>query len=119
MITNLPETLSEELKQAARAMQCPRWRVADGVLDLRGPRFKNLPPMDRFNIIVALPDFRDEETMAHLKKLAREAWGNPDLAAVETGPGVWRITLNKAGYSTTAEERSEADALLFALEHAS
>ena len=119
MITDLPETLSEELQQAARAMKCPRWNVANGVLDLRGPRFSNLPPLDRFKIIVALPDFRDEETMAHLKKLARAAWNDPALAAVKQGPGLWRITLNMAGHSTTAEEHSEAEAFLFALEQAS
>lgn len=111
------DSTQEALAQASRALICPKWSIADGVLDIRGARFQNLPKLSNFNVVIALPDFRDSQTLDRLKELARAAHQDPDLTPVKVQPGVWRITVNKGGSKTTVEEPTEVDAYLSALEN--
>ena len=105
-------------KLAIRAMTCSKWRIRNGVLDLRGSRIQNLPPLDGFSVVFCLPDFRDEATLACLLDRVREAWKDPTIE-VRTLPDA------SAAYpfSVTTATRifvsdTEAEALLLALENA-
>jgi hypothetical protein len=113
----LGDVSQETLAQAVRAMRCEKWSISDGVLDIRGTRFKNLPDMAGFNIVIAFPDFRDELTLGRLKELTRAAHQDPELSPTKVLPGVWRITVNNGGSKVTVEEPTEADAYLYALEN--
>ena len=109
---------SIEVRQAIRAMRCGKWAIAEGVLDLRGTRFSHLPDLSKINVVIALPDFRDERTRAHLAELVRAYYGGEFKAPQYVKTGVWRATVNKGGSLSTAEEPTEVDAYLFALEQA-
>ena len=103
----------EKMALVLRAMRCKRWRVMDGMLDLRGGRIV-LPPMPAFSVVIALPDFSDTQTLACLRLLVQEAWNSAAIRAAHDGGGAWRV-VTPSGEFTGA---SEAEAMIAALEQA-
>lgn len=78
-----PNAPTPEAALALRAMTCPNWKVANGVLDLRGARLANLPPLSGFNVVFCLPDFRDAQTLEHLRSLVRTRCGEAAVTAAQ------------------------------------
>lgn len=99
---------------ATRAMTCPKWRVQNGVLDLRGSRLKDLPPLVGFSIVFCLPDFRDAETLNCLLERVRDAWKDPTIEVDAMPDASYPFRVVTAGGIFTGEV--EADALMLALE---
>lgn len=104
----------EKMALVLRAMRCKRWRIMEGMLDLRGGRYAGLPPLDAFAVVIALPDFSDTQTLACLRLLVQEAWNSAAIRAVHDGGAAWRVVTPSGEFTGT----SEAEAMIAALEQA-
>jgi hypothetical protein len=129
----LDQETSEELKLAIRASRCKYFRAMNGMLDLRGVRL-NVPGIERFSVVLLLPDFKDEQTMECLRTLVRNACQdlyvsprplNEQEREDKISKNQWAVDLeplNKASknpkWRTTVFGRTEAEALIQALESA-
>jgi hypothetical protein len=108
------DTLDIYQNLAMRAMTCKKWRVRDGVLDLRGTRLANLPALVGFSVVFCLPDFRDAETLNCLLERVREAWGDPTIEVEAVAGATYPSRVVTAGGVFTGEV--DAEALMLALE---
>jgi len=130
----------EQIALSRRAVASGRWQWAPGALDQFGRRVINVWPDDLGikwshipeNRVVrdadALPDLTDAATLGCLLALVREAWGcavitSPDYDydddEARQGPNVvgWRA-VETVRWMWVGEGKTEAEALVFALESA-
>lgn len=129
----IDQETSEELKLAIKAMRCKHWHAMNGMLDLRGVRL-NVPGIERFSVVLLMPDFKDEQTMECLRTLVRNACQDLYVAARplneqeredKISKNEWAVDLDcldrvskHPKWRTTVFGRTEAEALIQALESA-
>ena len=122
--------MSEDL--ARRAVACRHWRWLPGMLglsakaglwrveqaDLTALFGAGAGPASIHEVGVWLPDLSDPCTLGGLLALVREAWGCPHLSVVGTSED-WRIDAEGVvGVRDLHSYKSEAEALVAALEAA-
>ena len=124
-------TPKEAAALARRAIACPRWRWMPGMVTTYGQRIARVDA-DGYTVAYqrgghlqtveadALPNITDPATMGCLLALVREAY-NDSFAHVEYELGewiVWATPEGRRGKYSMSVRKTEADALVAALEAA-
>ena len=108
----------DPLALVLKAISCKHWRAMNGMLDLRGTRV-NVPNLDAFTVIILMPDFNDKQTVDLLRGLVQKVWGKPDLQeTLDASEGRYRVSLGELPEEHVVYGRTDAEALLEALEAA-
>lgn len=99
-----------------RAVACKNWRWLPGMVDLYGWRSFRRPQDQRG----AVPDLSDPATLGCLLILVREAWKSPVAQVSPSLPDghIWTCYINDEAEDHLFRERTEAEALVAALEAA-
>jgi len=124
-------TPKEASALARRAIACPRWRWMPGMVTTYGQRIARVDD-DGYTVAYtrgghlqtvepdALPDLTDAATLGCLLALVREAYNDP-FAHVEYELGewiVWATPQGRRGKYSISVRKTEADAIVAALEAA-
>jgi len=109
-----------------RAIACKGWRWLRGMLRQDDYRYVSSGVWARWSDVHSLatalhapgqlPDLTDSATRGCLLTLVREAWSDPQMYVA--GRGLWDVVSNLSDEEVTLGARSEAEALVSALEAA-